>query len=1760
MKRYLLLVLVAIFSVTGLLAQGWSVTLNSADGLPGDPEAYYGEQYYRFASEKFTPGVSVDRIRLTVTGTVSNEAPNGNNIIFALSGLTVYDGDGNEVGYIASSNADHNSLSYQQDGDGLPALSDDDIKSFFHSLWTYPGVQDYHYIELALTRSVDSFSIEWTTRLGESKNNPTAVGITLGTDYVPASERDDFSLGSSVTKESELAAANQLFVLRGNAVKSFTASNGTTYWGSGPLYMLYAEEGDVTPSMQHVMQLIPCGDGCYLVYWPVSGKYLANSAGQFNGLNGWQYSTNSFMDAARVNFTAIGDGYFEMKYDGANSAGDLILYVGAELRDGVNSKMKIFDLAHKQALERGDYTQGFSLPVAFNWSVYKANVSNESLNEFYVTLAQLAANYLRPIINKANNYFARYGNHNGYCTDGEDTSLDAAIVTATNELSSISSMSRIEELEDLILESLSRYMAVGLVKYEERVNELLATSTFSSYPYKPGTYPVSSKSVLESIKSTIAVAKEKAGVYSAEQYEAVFAQAESDIEMFLATKIEGEVTPDEGGDDSDEEPADGEVVYVYLKNGGIDAFAISSIDGEYYIENNILYFPIKDGDVVYYAAEEYDSCSMVRPQLPSMTSFKFNNKYNPNLNVDAIADTVTSNMHFSLNSIGKWLTASFQLSDDKAVAFVDTVLQESKVTRQSFADRVTYKVTYPGYNIVERVKVQDEIWYTPSVEGEVVEVALTADMLSTNKPSTQLNEGLGNLLDGNPNTIFHSTWGSANNATLNVNTYIDIDLPESLEDIQLYYRCRPQSGYNPLVWEIYVSNDGNMWTLVRTLDYRQDSMPSGGAGQEYTSPTISLGGSYSKLRILQTSGEYSKNHFVLSELRVYKVTEGSTGESEKIQDAIYENRYRPFGREYNVDIEWLTDNAVSVPRIDIDIEGGKFVTSKTTYLDANFRITGYGVYDNFEDSVQIKGRGNSTWSYSKKPYRLKFAEKVKPFGLTKGKSWVLLANAQSGSLMANAIAMKIGQMAGAHYTNHIIPVELYMNGQYMGSYMFTEKVGMANNSVDIDEELGYLLELDTYGSTDEPIYRTGLYSLPVKIAEPDLEDYTADVKEARRTAMLNDVKAMSSEIYYGGDLESVLDVDGTARFYLANDLVLNQEINHPKSTFLYRNEGEAGRLTFGPLWDFDWAFGYESSSSYCYYNSTGNLIKTSMESYDFWQDMTSLEVFRKHYYKVWKEFVDKNSMAELNDYIDSYYNFAKNSFQNNANEWGYSNGFTESDATRAKQWLAERMNHIYNNLAEYNLDEFIYALRGDVNRNNQLTVHDVALVVAYLKNDIHESFNEAKADLDADGTINLDDASGIAELLFESDAPSAMYWHKTPLAGNMSAGRAVSDTDGNIRLPLKFTTASGCQLKAFQFEFEVPDNSFLFDIEAASSLAGYNIELCETAMNNYRVIAYNEDNSAVDASSIQLDIILVPMGEVSGQVNVKNTYAVNAGNSEVRFSDLTAILDGSGDDALDGDINGDGRVSVSDIQVLVNLILADATASDNPAADLNGDGRISISDIQIVVNRILNVGNTAAARSASRAGAQGAADSRLYIEPFSINPGEKKTIDVILDNPGDEFSAIQFDLRLPDGIEVVCDDEGFDIGLGSRTTYGRHNVPVAAMLADGSLRVICYSGNGDNFIGKSGGVMSIAVRAADDIADGLYDLSIGNAELARANATACRQGATSSTITVGSGFTNIVSMPAGSEVSGIYDLMGRRIEKITAPGVYVIDGKKTLVK
>ncbi len=53
---------------------------------------------------------------------------------------------------------------------------------------------------------------------------------------------------------------------------------------------------------------------------------------------------------------------------------------------------------------------------------------------------------------------------------------------------------------------------------------------------------------------------------------------------------------------------------------------------------------------------------------------------------------------------------------------------------------------------------------------------------------------------------------------------------------------------------------------------------------------------------------------------------------------------------------------------------------------------------------------------------------------------------------------------------------------------------------------------------------------------------------------------------------------------------------------------------------------------------------------------------------------------------------------------------------------------------------------------------------------------------------------------------------------------------------------------------------------------------------------------------------------------------------------------------LPGDVNGDGEVSVSDVNAVIDIILVDGSL---PSADVNGDGEVTVSDINALINLIL---------------------------------------------------------------------------------------------------------------------------------------------------------------------------------------------------------------
>ena len=272
-------------------------------------------------------------------------------------------------------------------------------------------------------------------------------------------------------------------------------------------------------------------------------------------------------------------------------------------------------------------------------------------------------------------------------------------------------------------------------------------------------------------------------------------------------------------------------------------------------------------------------------------------------------------------------------------------------------------------------------------------------------------------------------------------------------------------------------------------------------------------------------------------------------------------------KQYTVKIVW--DN--KLPQITITTNGRVAITSKQNYVSTTITIDGQQQYDDYTGTAQIRGRGNSTWTFPKKSYKFKLDSDAEILGLAAEKDWVLLGNYLDGTHLLNAVGMKIGQLLEMPFTNTIIPVEVTLNGTFLGLYGLTEQVEVKKNRVDVGKD-GLLLNIDT-NFDEQWQFQSTAFRLPVTVK------YPKEMDAQRLQSIKQEFEALEALIadpsFPNNNYLEFLDGPSVANYLLVYMLTGNEEINHPKSTYLYKTS--EGKYTMGPIWDFDWAFAFEGS-------------------------------------------------------------------------------------------------------------------------------------------------------------------------------------------------------------------------------------------------------------------------------------------------------------------------------------------------------------------------------------------------------------------------------------------------------------------------------------------------------------------------------------------------------------------------------------------------------
>lgn len=276
----------------------------------------------------------------------------------------------------------------------------------------------------------------------------------------------------------------------------------------------------------------------------------------------------------------------------------------------------------------------------------------------------------------------------------------------------------------------------------------------------------------------------------------------------------------------------------------------------------------------------------------------------------------------------------------------------------------------------------------------------------------------------------------------------------------------------------------------------------------------------------------------------------------------------------------VTDNSPApslpsgLPVVYVTTEHGAPVDSKEYYVPATIRVESPDTYfwnvKFFETSCRIRGRGNSTWQLDKKPYKLKLDDKFGMFGMNRNKDWCLIANYSDKTLLRNRVGMRLSEIAGFSWTPGNVPVELYLNDEYMGTFDFFEHKEVAKGKVDIDVEAGDIY-FEIEDLQDNPVCWWTKHSVPLMFSDP--ENPSAGQVQAAKAWFQGFEDAL-----WRGDFtdrtdhySDYIDVASFINFYIVQELTKNVDADLAKSIFLTWKKGQ--KLEMYHLWDFDLILG-----------------------------------------------------------------------------------------------------------------------------------------------------------------------------------------------------------------------------------------------------------------------------------------------------------------------------------------------------------------------------------------------------------------------------------------------------------------------------------------------------------------------------------------------------------------------------------------------------------
>jgi hypothetical protein len=368
----------------------------------------------------------------------------------------------------------------------------------------------------------------------------------------------------------------------------------------------------------------------------------------------------------------------------------------------------------------------------------------------------------------------------------------------------------------------------------------------------------------------------------------------------------------------------------------------------------------------------------------------------------------------------------------------------------------------------------------------------------------------------------------------------------------------------------------------------------------------------------------------------------------------------------------------------------------------------------FAGRATMKMRGWSSYNlFPKKQFSFKVRDEqgdklnASILGMPSESDWILFAPYSDKTLMRNQLMYKWSNDMG-RYAVRTRFVEVFLNqggdtidtGDYLGVYIFMERVTRDGNRVDIDKlepehdsepEItgGYLLKQDHVDTEDPGFFTDG--GTKLYYIDPEGDEITAQ-QESYIQTYINEMEAALNATDYinpdtGKSYDEYLDVDSFIDHHIMVELSRNVD-GIRLSTYMFKPRG--GKLNMGPIWDYNLALG---NANYYYGDEPSGWYAEMIEAfedhawYNWYERLFANPDFQQRWIDRWTELREgvlatERMMSDIDESAELLAEAAERNFERwpvlGTYIWPNPEGYEErtsyaSEVDWMKEWIQERM-------------------------------------------------------------------------------------------------------------------------------------------------------------------------------------------------------------------------------------------------------------------------------------------------------------------------------------------------------------------------------------------------------------------------------------------------------------------------------------------------------